>query len=181
MGLLKPGGTYTVHPEGVFTATVVDYELKEFENRFREKDSDPAMVQKIVWKLDTSANMEDGRPYRTSYFTTLSLNEKANLYKFLGALGFDPEDPYWAEIEDINGFSCTLGAKCLIQIKHKPGDSGPRDQIAAIMPIPAQPAPAEPAAAPKVAPKPAPPKPKTAPVPAGVAAAPEPNWDDGDE
>lgn len=102
---------YTPHPEGTYSAVVVDIQnigLKSTPWGEKEKI-------KIVWETDQI--MADGRPYTVSQWYTNSLNEKANLRKVVHSLlGYKITNQ---EAETDFDSDILVGKGCLVSVSHR--------------------------------------------------------------
>lgn len=121
---------FEAHPEGLTVGVLVDIQLDE-QGKFGTQ---------IRWSFDTQELMQDGRPFRITYWTTPTLNEKSNLSRLLKALGEDPEDEQW-EVESVDDFDCLLNRKVQLNIIHKRDGDTVRARIDTIMPLPRKPKP----------------------------------------
>lgn len=113
---IRDSSTFKPTPEGMHNAVCVDIiELPKQQTPWGEKDK-----IKIVW--ETSAPMDDGRPYLAFATETRNLSSKSNLRALLKgwrgrdftpeelAKGFDPET--------------LIGACCQLVIVHQLGKNG---------------------------------------------------------
>jgi hypothetical protein len=120
--------SYTPPPEGVWAAVCVDVaDLGMVKNKFDDSKPDQHKCR-IVWEL--SEKMDDGRPYTTQKTYTVSLHEKASLYKDLKSWrgkAFTPEELAGFDVEKV------IGAPCQIVISHEEKDGLVYGNITAIM------------------------------------------------
>src|SRR5688500_6914721 len=69
--------TFEPHPEGTTVGTFVDF----------KDEPDGKFGPQIRLQFDTEEEMDDGRPFRVSYWITEQFNPKSNSFKFLKAVG----------------------------------------------------------------------------------------------
>jgi hypothetical protein len=123
--LMASGGrNYMPPPEGLWAAVCVDVvDLGMVDGQWGEKHK-----CRIVWEL--SAKMDDGRPFTAQKQYTVSLNEKASLYKDLKSWRGKPFTP-----EELAGFDVekVLGAPCQLVITQEEKDGSVYGNITAVM------------------------------------------------
>lgn len=116
---------FELHPAGVTIGQLADIAFDE-EGKFGPQ---------IVWKFDTEEVMDDGRPFRVSYWTTPTLNEKSHLYALLKAFGENPEDPKW-EVEELSDLDELIGRRVQLDVIHKKTENGAVSRIDKMMALP---------------------------------------------
>jgi hypothetical protein len=116
---------FEMHPAGVTIGQLADVELDE-QGKFGPQ---------ILWKFDTDEEMDDGRPFRISFWTTPTLNEKSHLWKLLQAFGEDPEDARW-EVESVSDFDDLIGRKVQLDVIHKKTPNGDVSRVDRVMALP---------------------------------------------
>lgn len=139
------GGDYTPHPEGQFAARCIDV----VEMGWQRTDYGPKYkIRVVLYCGKTEAREIDGEkriiPLTVVGFFTASLNEKANLRKFLESWRGKPFTVEEAAKFDVERM---LNATALIQVSHHKGNNGKTyANITSIMRLPpGMPAPEKPA------------------------------------
>jgi hypothetical protein len=127
------GALRTPAPAGSHRACcvgVIDLGTQKFDY-----NGEVSYPHKVMLQFELSDElMEDGRPYMVSEEFTLSLNEKANLLKFLNSWRGRPFTP-----DELKGWDLAhvLGAAALINVIHKLSKKGSTfAKIAAASPLP---------------------------------------------
>lgn len=127
MSLLKRGGDWQVHPQGLYIGKPI--ELKPTKNQWGDR---------IRWIFETNKKGEDGQPLKvsiTSGYTGLG-NEKAWLERILAAFGFDTSEAYWTSFSDLSGFDFLIneGHSLGLEVKHFDKEDGTvGDYVAEVM------------------------------------------------
>jgi hypothetical protein len=125
MALIASGSkSYTPPPEGMWHAVCVDVvDLGMVNGQWGEKHK-----CRIVWELNQK--MSDGRPFTAQKQYTISLHEKASLYKDLKAWRGKP-----FTTEELEGFDVekVIGAPCQLVITHEEKDGMVYGNITAII------------------------------------------------
>jgi hypothetical protein len=108
----------------------VDVEPQWTEERPQEFGGGLVEKTRIAWVI--AEQMEDGRPFTASKKYTLSLHEKANLYKDLVSWrgrAFTPEERAGFDLEKL------IGVNCQIQIVHVTKGDKTYANITSIVPL----------------------------------------------
>lgn len=124
MSLVVSGKTYTPAPEGVHAAVCVDVVDKgQVESQWGVKHK-----CRIVWEI--AAMMDDGRRFTIGKTYTVSLHEKATLYKDLKSWRGRP-----FTADELRGFDLekVVGAPCQVVVTHDEKDGEVYGNITAIM------------------------------------------------
>jgi hypothetical protein len=127
MSLLKRGGDWQVHPQGLYIGKPI--ELKPTKNQWGDR---------IRWIFETNKKGEDGQPLKvsiTSGYSGLG-NEKAWLERILAAFGFDTSEAYWTSFGDLSGFDFLIseGHRLGLEVKHFDKEDGTvGDYVAEVM------------------------------------------------
>jgi len=121
---------FQIHPECLTELQLVTVEL----------DEEGDYGAQIRWTFDSDELMEDQRPFRITYWTTPTLNEKSNLYRLLKAFGENPEEARW-EVEEVAEFDPLIGRRVQANIIHKKraqrdGTVSVNARIDSVMPLP---------------------------------------------
>lgn len=96
---------YWTHPEGIYEASLVDFESEVGE-----------YGPKVRWVFETGVEREDGKPPRLYHRTGTSFGKKSNLVAMLSSLGLDlPSNPAEAAAFSPNDL---VGLRCRIQVQH---------------------------------------------------------------
>jgi hypothetical protein len=126
-------GTYETAPAGNHVA--VCHAVYDLGTQPGFEPGETARKVRICWELSEEL-MTDGRPFGVSEVYTLSLSEKANLYKMLIAWrgrAFTPEE--------LKGFDLAnlLGAPCFVNVVHQPDKKDPKKMwanVSTVSPLP---------------------------------------------
>ena len=124
MSLIAQGKTYTPAPEGVHAAVCVDV----VDKGWVETEWGGKHKCRIVWEL--SLKMDDGRPFTIGKTYSVSLHEKATLYKDLKAWrgkAFTADELRGFDIERV------LGAPCQLVVTHEERDGVVYGNVTALM------------------------------------------------
>lgn len=125
MGLLKRSGDFTPHPAGMYGAFLTSI----------EEDDSGQYGTRIKWVFDSDHKRDDGQAYRVNYWTSFSLHEKSNLPKVIKALGFDPEDKFWEEVDSLDDMFNAFGNNRRVSIMFedaKKADGTPTHKVVGI-------------------------------------------------
>ena len=129
----QSGGSYETAPAGNHVALC--HAIYDCGTHPGFDNGPPSRKVRICWELSNEM-MSDGRPFGVSALYTLSLNEKANLYKMLIAWrgrAFTPEELKRFDLATV------LGVPCMVNVIHEPDGKDPKKvwaNVSTVGPLP---------------------------------------------